>query len=53
MQKWECQVCGYVYDPAKGDPQSGIPAGTAFEDLPEDWVCPDCGATKDMFEPVD
>lgn len=52
MQKWECQVCGYVYDPAKGDPQSGIPAGTAFEDLPEDWVCPDCGATKDMFEPV-
>ena len=52
MKKWECQVCGYVYDPAKGDPDNGVAPGTAFEDLPADWVCPDCGAEKDMFEPV-
>jgi len=52
MDKWECMVCGYVYDPAKGDPSRGIPPGTPFEALPEDWTCPDCGATKDMFEKV-
>lgn len=52
MDKWECMVCGYVYDPAAGDPDSDIPPGTAFEDLPDDWVCPQCGATKDMFEKV-
>jgi len=52
VKKWECQVCGYVYDPAKGDPDNGVAPGTAFEDLPADWVCPDCGAEKDMFEPV-
>lgn len=52
MVKWECMVCGYVYDPAKGDPGAGIPPGTSFEDLPEDWSCPDCGADKSMFEPV-
>ena len=50
MDKWECLVCGYVYDPAMGDPDGGIPAGTPFEDLPDDWVCPECGAEKDMFE---
>ncbi|NLF03282.1 MAG: rubredoxin [Anaerolineales bacterium] len=50
MDKWECLVCGYVYDPAKGDPDNGIEPGTPFEALPDDWVCPDCGATKDMFE---
>ena len=50
MVKYECMVCGYVYDPAKGDPDNGVAAGTAFEDLPADWVCPDCGASKDMFE---
>jgi rubredoxin len=50
MEKWECMVCGYVYDPAEGDPDSGIEAGTPFEALPDDWVCPDCGAGKDMFE---
>ena len=49
MNKWECTSCGYVYDPAKGDPDSGIAPGTPFEELPEDWVCPDCGAEKDMF----
>lgn len=53
MQKYECTVCGYVYDPEVGDPDSGIPAGTPFEDLPDDWVCPDCGVEKDWFEPYD
>ncbi len=52
MQKWECTVCGWIYDPAKGDPSQGIPPGTAFEDLPDDWVCPECGAPKDMFQPL-
>ncbi len=51
MQKYECQVCGYVYDPAKGDPDNDVEPGTAFEDLPDDWVCPVCGAAKDQFEP--
>ena len=46
-------MCGYVYDPEIGDPDSDIKAGTAFEDLPEDWVCPDCGVGKDEFEPVE
>jgi len=52
MQKWECMACGYVYDPKVGDPSSGIKPGTPFEDLPDDWVCPECGVAKDMFEPV-
>ena len=47
--KWECTVCGYVYDPAQGDPEAGVASGTAFEDLPDEWVCPLCGVTKDMF----
>lgn len=51
-QKWECLVCGYVYDPAVGDDTQGILPGTPFEDLPDDWVCPDCGLNKEMFEPV-
>ena len=50
MEKWECLVCGYIYDPAEGDPEGGIPAGTPFEELPDDWVCPQCGAAKEMFE---
>jgi len=50
MKKWKCSVCGYVYDPAVGDPDGGAPAGTAFEDLPDDWVCPVCGASKSEFE---
>ncbi len=49
MDKWECSVCGYVYDPAKGDPDNGVAAGTPFADVPSDWVCPDCGVGKDMF----
>lgn len=50
MNKYQCTVCNYIYDPAVGDPDSGIPAGTKFEDLPETWVCPECGVAKDMFE---
>ncbi len=50
MEKWKCAVCGYVYDPEAGDPDGGIPPGTPFDQLPESWVCPVCGATKDMFE---
>jgi len=50
MDKYVCTVCGYIYDPALGDPDSGIAAGTAFKDLPDDWVCPVCGAAKDQFE---
>ena len=52
MDKYECSVCGYVYDPAEGDPENGIEPGTPFEDLPDDWVCPVCGAGKDEFEKV-
>jgi len=51
MKKYKCSVCGYVYDPAQGDPDNGIPAETPFENLPDSWSCPICGATKDMFEP--
>lgn len=50
MDKYVCTVCGYVYDPEAGDPDSGIKPGTAFEDLPNDWVCPLCGVGKDQFE---
>jgi rubredoxin len=50
MKSWECTVCGYVYDPKIGDPDNGIAPGTKFDDLPEDWVCPECGAEKDQFE---
>ena len=49
MDKWECTICGYIYDPEKGDPASNIPAGTAFEMLPENWNCPVCGAPKSQF----
>jgi len=50
MKKYVCAVCGYVYDPTAGDPDNGIKPGTSFEQLPEDWVCPVCGASKDQFE---
>ncbi len=53
MEKWECLVCGYIYDPEKGDPDNGIEPGTPFEELPDDWVCPECGATKDQFERIE
>jgi len=52
MKKYQCAVCGYVYDPDLGDPNSGIAPGTAFEDIPADWVCPVCGVTKDQFVAV-
>lgn len=51
MQRYVCGVCGYVYDPAEGDPDNGVAAGTPFDDLPEDWLCPVCGADKDEFAP--
>lgn len=51
MKKYVCTLCGYVYDEALGDPDGGITPGTKFEDIPEDWVCPFCGATKSAFEP--
>ena len=49
MKRYVCDVCGYVYDPADGDPENSIPPGVAFEDLPEDWVCPTCGVGKEDF----
>jgi rubredoxin len=52
MNKYECSVCGYIYDPAEGDPDNGAAPGTAFEDLPDDWVCPVCGVEKAEFEKV-
>jgi rubredoxin len=53
MKKYICTVCSYIYDPQQGDPDSNIPPGTPFENIPEDWVCPLCGATKADFEPYD
>lgn len=53
MKKYKCLLCGYIYDPAAGDPDNGVAAGTAFEDLPDNWVCPECGAGKDEFEPLE
>ena len=50
MDKYKCTVCGYVYDPEAGDPDNDVPSGTAFGDLPEDWVCPVCGAGTEEFE---
>ncbi len=51
MQKYVCSVCGYIYDPVKGDPDGGIAPGVKFEDLPEGWSCPVCGAGKEYFKP--
>jgi rubredoxin len=51
--QYECQTCGYVYDPEVGDPEGGIAPGTPFEEIPEDWVCPVCGAEKGQFEPLE
>ena len=53
MAKYECTVCGYIYDPEVGDPDNDIPPGTPFEELPEDWVCPVCSASKDEFQKMD
>jgi rubredoxin len=51
MKRYVCNACGYVYDPAAGDPDAGITPGTSFEDLPADWVCPQCGVGKEEFSP--
>lgn len=50
MDRYVCTVCGYIYDPVEGDPDNGVSPGTKFEDLPEDWLCPVCGAPKSDFE---
>ncbi len=52
MKKYKCLMCGYIYDPEKGDPDNGVEPGTAFDDLPDTWVCPECGASKGEFEQV-
>lgn len=52
MEKYVCVICGYEYDPEEGDPDNGVAAGTKFEDIPADWVCPVCGAPKSEFEPA-
>jgi rubredoxin len=52
-QQWICEICGYVYDPAEGDPDGGIDPGTAFEDIPDDWFCPVCGSAKRDFRPLE
>jgi len=49
VDKWECEVCGYIYDPEVGDPENGVDPGTPFEALPNDWVCPICRASKERF----
>ena len=51
MMRWICESCGYIYDPEEGDPDGGIPAGTSFEDIPDSWFCPVCGARKRDFTP--
>ncbi len=51
MDNYVCSICGYVYEPGLGDSDNKIAPGTAFDDLPDDWICPICGAGKDMFEP--
>ena len=53
MQKYQCKVCGYVYDPEEGDPDNGVAPGTAFEDVPVDWYCPVCSVYKEDFEAVE
>lgn len=52
-KRYRCSVCSHVYDPSEGDPSSGVAPGTAFEALPDEWCCPECGATKADFEPID
>jgi rubredoxin len=53
MKKYVCVVCGYVYDPEEGDPDNGVDPGTKFDDIPDDWLCPVCGADKSQFEETD
>lgn len=53
MKKYKCMICGFVYDPVEGDPDSGIAPGTPFEELPDNWECPVCGVKKRDFEPME
>lgn len=53
MKSYVCTICGYIYDPKTGDSDAGIKPGTSFDDLPESWVCPICGAGKEVFESTD
>ena len=53
MKKYRCTVCGYIYDPETGDPDGDVAPGTAFEDIPDSWVCPVCGVGKEDFEPIE
>lgn len=53
MSKWICLICDYIYDPAVGDPTQNIPPGTPFEELPEEWICPDCGVGVEEFEEME
>jgi len=53
MKRYICDVCQWIYDPAIGDPDNGVPAGTEWEDVPEDWVCPECGVGKDKFSELE
>lgn len=53
MKKYECDICGWIYDPEIGLPEEGIEPGTSFENLPEDFICPECGAGKEDFSPVE
>ena len=52
MDRWKCTICGYIYDPETGDPDTGIAPGTPFEKIPDTWGCPVCGAGKDAFEKI-
>ena len=52
MNKWECTLCGFIYDEAEGFPEDGIPPGTPWDEIPDDWACPDCGVSKAEFEMV-
>ena len=52
MEKWECEVCGYIYDEEMGDPDNSIPANTPFSELPDEWICPECGADKSQFNKI-
>ncbi len=53
MDKYECEACSYIYDPEEGDPDEGVPPDTDFEDLPDDWVCPECGVGKEYFHLIE
>jgi rubredoxin len=53
MRKWQCVVCGFIYDESAGIPEEGIAPGTSWEDVPDDWLCPDCGVGKDEFEMIE